>query len=130
MYAFATYDQSPVHNDELMPADILMANLLSLRLGWRDVIPLFATDLHPWNELRDRMNAALVEARRLASKDDWRVSDVPMPVLDELNAFVHSLGPVPERKKRTWTTVTVSKVLHRLAEPVKVSWTPSWSVVL
>jgi len=45
-YAFATYDQSPIHNGKLLPADILMANLLNLRLEWRDVIPLFATNSH------------------------------------------------------------------------------------
>jgi hypothetical protein len=41
-YAFATYDQSAIHDGPLTAADILMANLLSLRLTWQDVTPLFA----------------------------------------------------------------------------------------
>ena len=41
-YAFATYDQAAVHDGPLTAAGFLMANLLSLQLGWRDVIPLSA----------------------------------------------------------------------------------------
>jgi hypothetical protein len=51
-YAFVTYDQAAVHDGPLTAADVLMANLLSLRLGWRDVIPLFADEDAPETALR------------------------------------------------------------------------------
>ncbi|MGB9036241.1 MAG: hypothetical protein WCC45_17145, partial [Paeniglutamicibacter sp.] len=40
-YAFNTYDLQGDSDFPLTPADVLMANLLSLRLSARDVIPLF-----------------------------------------------------------------------------------------
>lgn len=40
-YAFNTYDHQGVIDTPLTPADVLMANLLSLQLSARDVIPLF-----------------------------------------------------------------------------------------
>jgi hypothetical protein len=42
-----------------------MANLLSLKLGWRDVTPLFAAGNTPPVRLRQALDAALTEARGL-----------------------------------------------------------------
>ncbi len=121
LYAFAAYDNSPVHDGPITPGDIFMANLLSLRLGWQEVIPLFAdggNDGTAWTTLRLDLDAALNEARQLRSEHDRFVeADVAMPKLDELNDYVSSRTfPRPvRRRKRTWTAVTVSKVLHRLS---------------
>src|SRR5215468_4084241 len=69
-YAYMTYDQSAVHMGPITAADVLMANLLGLKLGWRDVIPLFAADDTPPARLRQALDAALTEARSLPALED------------------------------------------------------------
>jgi hypothetical protein len=121
-YAFTTYDNTPVHDGPLTPGDIFMANLLSLKLGWQKVIPLFADGSQGggtvWTKLRLDLDAALTEARQLCSEHDRFVeADVAMPKLDELNNYIsdRSFTKPTGRRQRTWTEVTVSKVLHRLS---------------
>jgi hypothetical protein len=115
-YAFATYDQAPVHDGPLTAADVLMANLLSLRLGWRDVIPLFADEDTPETALRRALNAALEEARSLPALEDCDDAQVKMPSLASANELAELA--FKERKPKPWTAVTVSKVLHRLVRNV------------
>ena len=62
-FAFLTYDQADVHAGPITAADVVMANLLGLKLGGRDVIPLFADDGMPPAQLRRALDAALDEAR-------------------------------------------------------------------
>jgi hypothetical protein len=115
-YAFVTYDQAPTHDGPLTAADILMANLLSLRLGWRDVIPLFAEADTPETALRRALDAALDEARSLPALEDCDDFQVKMPALASANKATELA--FQERKPKRWTPVTVSKVLHRLARNV------------
>lgn len=112
-YAFRTYDAAPLNtSDHLRPEDILMANLLSLRLGWRDVTPLFAdaaVDAPP-TVLRTALDRALVQLRPAPAFEDYSS-------VDEMQT---ALEPVAEANRATkavsnWTPVTVSKVLHRHA---------------
>jgi hypothetical protein len=84
-YAFTTYDQAPVHGGPLTVADVLLANLLSLRLGWHDVIPLFAAASTPATELRRALDAALGEARSLPPLEDCDDTQVTMPMLARTN---------------------------------------------
>jgi hypothetical protein len=115
-YAFATYDQAAVHDGPLTAADVLMANLLSLRLGQRDVIPLFAETDTPETALRQALDAALDEARSLPALEDCDDVQVKMPALAAANEATELA--FQGRKPRPWTPVTVSKVLHRLARNV------------
>jgi hypothetical protein len=115
-YAFVTYDQAAVHDGPLTAADVLMANLLSLRLGWRDVIPLFAEADTPETALRRALDAALKEARSLPALEDCDDIQVKMPALAAANDATELA--FKERKLKPWTPVTVSKVLHRLARNV------------
>jgi hypothetical protein len=115
-YAFATYDQAAMHDGPLTAADILMANLLSLQLGWRDVIPLFADKDTPETALRRALDAALKEARSLPALEDCDDVQVEMPALASANEMAGLA--FNERKPKRWTAVTVSKVLHRLARNV------------
>jgi uncharacterized protein DUF6308 len=116
-YAFATYDQAEVHDGPITAADVLMANLLSLQLGWRDVIPLFADTDSPQCHLRHALNAVLVEARALPALEDCDDVQIEMPALRRANELAHQTS-FPGRKRSRWTAVTVSKVLHRLARNV------------
>src|ERR1700735_4997740 len=84
-YAFATYDQAAVHEGPLTAADILMANLLSLRLGWRDVIPLFADGNTPETTLRHALDVALNEARALPVLEECDDFQIKMPALAAAN---------------------------------------------
>ncbi|TWD73128.1 hypothetical protein FB561_7013 [Kribbella amoyensis] len=111
-YAFRTYDEAAIHTDELTPADVLMANLLSLRLTWREVTPLFAEGSGPSQELRLALDDALAEARDLPPLEDCTVEQAAMPALRTANDLT---AKVPR-----WTMVTVSKVLHRLAPTVPI----------
>ena len=107
-FAFATYDvQNDIH-DPLAPADVLMANLLSLKLGWQEVVPLFAEGDGAAQELRQKLDVALSE---LAETKPFEEFDS----IEELERSVASLAAanaattdVPQ-----WTPTTVSKVLHR-----------------
>jgi hypothetical protein len=107
-YAFHTYDRLGDPAAPLEPQDVLLANLLSLRLGWREVIPLFADGDGDPQALRSALDEALIRLRRAESFEDH-------PSLDALEETVVPLAnantaAIPVTK---WTHVTVSKVLHR-----------------
>ena len=112
LFSFATYDASPTnHSDRLRPEDILAANLLSLRLSWREVIPLFAEGDGAPQRLRTLLDAAMVSARSI---------DRPFEAFKSLAALDAALVPLAAANAATadvagWTAVTVSKVLHRHA---------------
>jgi len=116
-YAFVTYDLAEVHDGPLTASDVLMANLLGLRLGWRDVVPLFADNDSAPSRLRRALDAALAEARNLPPLEDCDDTQVEMPALRMANELAY-LTLFPGRSKRPWTAVTVSKVLHRLSRNV------------
>ena len=116
-FAFATYDQADVHAGPITAADVLMANLLGLNLGWRDVIPLFADDGLPPAQLRRALDAALDEARQLPDLEACDEAQVEMPALRRANELARETM-FPGARRRAWTEVTVSKVLHRLARNV------------
>jgi hypothetical protein len=118
-YAFRTYDQAIVHDGQLTPPDVLMANLMGMRLGWRDVIPLFADGNTPPAHLRGALDAALAEARALPPLENCSDSDVEMPALAAANDL--SRIAFPDRPHGPWGVVAVSKVLHRLARNVPLA---------
>src|SRR3954467_11376316 len=74
LYAFATYDswwqRTP---DRITPADVFMANCLSLRLGAPEVAPLFGPAGTPATRLLRRMQDVLGEA---PSDDGVRFEDL------------------------------------------------------
>jgi hypothetical protein len=115
-YAFATYDQSAVHQGPVTASDVLMANLLSLRLTARDVIPLFSEEDTAATRLRAAINTALDEARKLPALERCDDEEVKMPALKRANEMAREA--FPNRKPNPWTSVTVSKVLHRLTRNV------------
>lgn len=88
-YAFHTYDQAPTHDGPLTPADIFMANLLSLQMGWREVIPLFADGDTRFTRLRAAIDSALAAARRLPPLECCTVEQALMP---ELNRAIDLAG--------------------------------------
>jgi hypothetical protein len=116
-YAFTTYDQAAVHTGPITAADVLMTNLLGLKLGWRDVIPLFAENDTPPARLRRALDAALAEARRLPSLENCDEAQAEMPALRTANELARRTT-FPGVSRQAWTEVTVSKVLHRLARNV------------
>ena len=93
-----------------------MANLLSLRLGWRDVIPLFADEETQETALRRALDAALKQARSLPTLEDCNDVQITMPALAVANEMTELA--FEGRKPKPWTAVTVSKVLHRLVRNV------------
>lgn len=107
-YAFHTYDRRGEWEAPLTPADVLMANLLSLQLSARDVIPLFMDDEGPAQRLLHALNAALAE---LGNAEAFETYDE----LSELEGAVQTLAAanVAAIPVKWWTAVTVSKVLHR-----------------
>jgi hypothetical protein len=118
-YAFASYDGAPVHDGPITPADILMANLLSLRLGWEDVIPLFASGGR-FAPLRSALDAALAAARASPPLEACTAAQAAMPLLRQANELAYKLGPYRDGQARAWTAVTVSKVLHRLSTNIPI----------
>lgn len=107
-YAFNTYDHQGDSDFHLTPADVLMANLLSLRLSARDVIPLFTDGDGPAQRLRTALDNAL---------DDLRDAD-PFESYDELPMLEQAVESLAAANTaaipvKWWTAVTVSKVLHR-----------------
>jgi hypothetical protein len=116
-YAFVAYDLAAVHDGPLTASDVLLANLLGLRLGWRDVVPLFAENDSAPGRLRLALDAALASARGLPPLEDCDDMQVAMPALRAVNELAY-LTSFPGRSKRPWTAVTVSKVLHRLSRNV------------
>lgn len=113
-YAFRTYDVRPPRRDKgLLPEDILAANLLSLRLSARDVIPLFADGDGAPRELLEAMNSALAALREARPFEDH-------PSTSDLDQTLAALVAANEATKgvKRWTSVTVSKVLHRHAPQI------------
>lgn len=107
-YAFNTYDHLGEIDAPLSPADVLMANLLSLQLSARDVIPLFTAGDGPAQLLRRALDTALLELRDADSFESY-------DELAELELAVESLAAANTAAipVKWWTAVTVSKVLHR-----------------
>ncbi|WP_426303158.1 DUF6308 family protein [Arthrobacter sp. R-11] len=107
-YAFNTYDHRGEINALLSPSDVLMANLLSLRLSAPDVIPLFNDGDGPAQRLRNAIDQALVELRDVDSFESY-------PDISRLEEATESLAAANRAalEVKGWTAVTVSKVLHR-----------------
>ena len=107
-YAFHTYDRRGEWEAPLTPSDVLMANLLSLQLSARDVIPLFMDGDGSAQRLLQALNTALIE---LGNADAFETYDE----LPELECAVQSLAAANTAAipVKWWTAVTVSKVLHR-----------------
>ncbi|MCW2135461.1 hypothetical protein B0G38_004655 [Arthrobacter sp. VKM Ac-2550] len=85
-----------------------MANLLSLKLGWKDVIPLFAEGEGPEQRLRTALEAALGALRDAEPFESFETPESlenAVSTLAEANAATETV--------ENWTPVTVSKVLHR-----------------
>lgn len=107
-YAFNTYDHQGQWDAPLTPCDVLMANLLSLRLSAREVIPLFMDGKGPAQDLRAALNTALEGLRgthAFESYDDLAVLEQAVEALAAANTAALQV--------EGWTAVTVSKVLHR-----------------
>lgn len=119
-FAFNTYDVAPPNpGGPLRAEDILVANLLSLRLGWREVTPLFAelpeSGSGPAGDktgapqtLLARMNGAIVSMRSAPPfeeiESEAELKSIFKPLVAANEAALSVSG---------WTAVTVSKVLHR-----------------
>jgi hypothetical protein len=85
-----------------------MANLLSLQLSARDVIPLFTEDEGPAQRLRESLDQALVHLQDAGCFESY----------DELSGLERALESLAAANAaavqvKWWTAVTVSKVLHR-----------------
>lgn len=106
-YAFNTYDDLGPDPDTLTARDVLAANLLSLKLGHRDVIPLFKEE-GPAADLRRAMERVLAEAAPGGPGflDLQSIDEAPLRLLREANGLTRDVF--------RWTPVRVSKVLHRL----------------
>lgn len=110
-FSFRTYDVLPLNqSDSLRAEDVLAANLLSLRLTWREVIPLFAAGDGPPQRLLEALNSALVEMRSAAPFESY-ASEADLAAAMEPIAAANRATKVVDG----WTPVTVSKVLHRHA---------------
>lgn len=113
-YSFRTYDIAPLNTgNRLRPEDILAANLLSLRLSWREVVPLFADGDGPPQRLLSALNAALTVVRDAPAFETYPDADAMQAALAPVAA-----ANVATRDVQGWTAVTVSKVLHRHAPHV------------
>ena len=108
LFAFHTYDRLPDPGAPLTPEDILLANLLSLRLGWPEVIPLFADGEEAPQALRAAMESALTALRNAPAFEDFASIEALEDALAPVARANEATAPVPN-----WTAVTVSKVLHR-----------------
>lgn len=107
-FAFTTYDVQTDIRSPLAPADVLMANLLSLRLGWQEVVPLFAEGDGPAQKLRQKLDAALSELADTKPFEDFESIEELESSVASLAAANSATTDVPQ-----WTPTTVSKVLHR-----------------
>lgn len=117
-YSFTTYDVSPQNtSDSLRPEDILVANLLSLRLTAKHVVPLFAATESSAGTgagaLRRALDEALVALRPAAAFESFSSAEAMQDALEPLARANRAT-----RSVRGWTPVTVSKVLHRHAPQV------------
>lgn len=107
-YAYRTYDHLYGYEGPLLPSDVLMANLLSLRLTWTHVTPLFAEGTTPATRLRETLDVALADLRDAQAFEDH----------EDLSTLEQTLAPLAAANSATetvkdWTAVTVSKVMHR-----------------
>lgn len=110
-FAFRTYDVLPLNQgDSLRAEDVLAANLLSLRLSWPEVIPLFAVGDGPPQQLLEALNAALVQMRKASPYESYASEADLAAAMEPVAAANRATKTV-----RGWTPVTVSKVLHRHA---------------
>lgn len=107
-YAFNTYDRQEAEDDQLKPSDVLMANLLSLQLSSRDVIPLFMEGNGPAQQLREALDNALIELKHVEHFELYETFAELEQAVQSLAAANTAAIPV-----KWWTAVTVSKVLHR-----------------
>lgn len=107
-YAFNTYDHNGPVDGALTASDVLLANLLSLQLSARDVIPLFMDGDDAPQRLRIALDQALVSLRDAQPFETYES-------LEELEKAVSSLAAANEASipVKWWTPVVVSKVLHR-----------------
>lgn len=107
-FAFWTYDVQGDMDVPLSAGDVLAANLLSLRLTWKEVIPLFAEGSGSEQRLRLALDAALRDLKEAKPLESYES-------LDALEAAVGSLAAANDATTdvKNWTPVTVSKVLHR-----------------
>lgn len=107
-YAFNTYDYQGDVDAPLSPSDVLMANLLSLKLSALEVIPLFMDGNGPAQRLRKAIDKALVDLRDADSFESY-------DDLSRLEQAVESLkaANLAAMEVKWWTEITVSKVLHR-----------------
>jgi hypothetical protein len=116
LYAFGTYDswwqRSP---DRITPADVFMANCLSLRLGAPEVAPLFGPSDTPATRLLRAMQTVLDAVPAdggVRFEDQTSIDDEPLRLFRSACAATDAREGAP--KVAQWTAVTVSKVLHRL----------------
>jgi hypothetical protein len=110
-FSFRTYDVLPLNQgDSLRPEDVLAANLLSLRLSWPEVIPLFAVGDGPPQQLLGALNGALVRMRKASPFESYATEADLAAAMEPIAAANRATTPVSG-----WTPVTVSKVLHRHA---------------
>ena len=107
-YAFHTYDRLYGPDGPLTPADVLLANLMSLRLGWKDVIPLFADGDGDAQALRLALDQALEDLTGVPSFENH---DSPAALEESMHSL--ALSNIAAQVVTGWTEVTVSKVLHR-----------------
>ncbi|SKB54597.1 hypothetical protein SAMN05660473_01281 [Arthrobacter sp. 49Tsu3.1M3] len=107
-YSFRTYDRQSEVDAPLTAADVLSANLLSLKLGWRDAIPMFADGDGPEQRLRVALDAALEELRDAKAFESYESVEALEQAVVSLSAANAATEGV-----NNWTPVTVSKVLHR-----------------
>ncbi|WP_329108585.1 DUF6308 family protein [Micromonospora sp. NBC_01699] len=108
-FAFGSYDRWYSTPDRLTPLDCLAANLLSLRLGHPQVLPLFHPGPSPATSLRDAMQLVLdrtVDGTGPRFLDLDSIDDEPFRMLRQANTLTKDV--------RGWTAVTVCKILHRL----------------
>lgn len=107
-FAFNTYDRLPNPDAPLTPEDVLLANLLSLRLGWPEVTPLFAAGDDKPQALRRALEEALTWLRDAPAFEE----SASIEELEDVLAPVARANQATEGVSQ-WTAVTVSKVLHR-----------------
>jgi len=107
-YAFNTYDHQGPVDDPLSASDVLMANLLSLQLSARDVVPLFMDGDEAPQRLRLALDHALISLRDAPPFESYESVDALEEAVSSLAATNEAAIPV-----KWWTAITVSKVLHR-----------------
>ena len=107
-FAFSTYDRIYGSGDIFTPLDCFAANLLSMRLGHRDVIPLFAAEKSAAVRLRNAMQTVLdnTTAKSPSFLDLQSIDEDPFTLLRAANFATENV--------KGWKAVGVCKTLHRL----------------